>query len=138
VGSPPSAPIRHVRESLPQIRLLLRAKLFSEDTISCLTLAQRRGTIDAYQSRWSVYQTWCGKVGIHPVFPTLPKLVDFLDYLLIERKLSVSAIEGYKSAIATSLRLFGCWENVWDDMCMTAQRSMSVARPRVKDLSLVL
>jgi hypothetical protein len=83
---------------------------------SCLTLAQRRGTIDAYQSKWSVYHTWCGKQGVHPVFPTLPKLVDFLNYLFTETKLSVSAItciKGYKSAIATSLRLIGCLlENV--------------------------
>jgi hypothetical protein len=111
---PPLAPFR---ESLPQlpfflqasrletIRCLLRVKQFSEDAItdSCLTLAQRQGTIEAYQSKWSVYQTWCGKEGVHPVFPTLPKLVDFLNYLFTERKLSVSAIKGYKSAIATSL-----------------------------------
>jgi hypothetical protein len=100
VGSPPLAPFR---ESLPQrpfflqasrletIRCLLRARQFSEDAISCLTLAQRRGTIDAYQSKWSIYQTWCGKEGVHPVFPTLPKLVDFLNYLFTERKLSVSS-----------------------------------------------
>jgi hypothetical protein len=123
VGPPPLAPYR---ESLPQLPFFLqasrleisgcifRAKEFSEDAISCLTLAQRRGTIDSYQSKWSVYQTWCGK----------------------ERELSVSAIKGYKSALATSLRLIGCWENVWDDTCATALRSMSAARPR--DLSFVL
>jgi hypothetical protein len=70
--------------------------------------------------------------------------VDFLQYLFTERKISVSAIKGYKAAIATSLRLIGSWENVWDDTCTTALKSMSVARPRVKnqtprwDLSLVL
>jgi hypothetical protein len=136
VGSPPLAPFR---ASLPQllfflqasrlgtIGCILRAKEFSEDTVSCLTLAQRRGTIDSYQSKWSVYKTWCGKEGVHPVFITLPKLVDFLNHLFKERKLSVSAIKGYKSALATSLRLIGCWENVLDDTCTTALRSMSVA-----------
>jgi hypothetical protein len=69
---------------------------------------------------------------VHPVFPTFPKLVDFLIYLFKERDLSVSAIKGYKSALATSLRLIGCWENVWDDTCMTALWSMSAASPRVK------
>jgi hypothetical protein len=46
---------------------------------------------------------------VHPVFPTFPKLVDFLNYLFKERELSVSAIKGYKSALSTSLRLIGCW-----------------------------
>jgi hypothetical protein len=96
-------------------------------------------TIDSYQSKWSVYQTWCGKATVHPVFPTLSKLVDFLNYLFTEMTLSVSAIKGYSYSYFLK-RLFGCWENVWDDTCMTALRSMSVARPRVKvqDLSLVL
>jgi hypothetical protein len=90
VGPPPLAPYR---ESLPQLpfflqatRLeisgcILRAKEFSEDAISCLTLARRRGTIDSYQSMWSVYQTWCVKERVNPVFLTFPKLVDFLNYL---------------------------------------------------------
>jgi hypothetical protein len=88
----------HHRVSLPQlpfflqasrletIGCILRAKKFSEDAVSCLTLAQRRGTIDSYQLKWSVYQTWCGKEGVHPVFPTLPKLVDFLNHLLKKGK----------------------------------------------------
>jgi hypothetical protein len=74
-----------------------RAKEFSEDGIICLTLARRQGTIDSYQAKWSVYQTWCGKERVHPVFPTLSKLVDFLNYLFKERELSISAIKGYKS-----------------------------------------
>jgi hypothetical protein len=85
----------------------LLAQTTPGDAISCLTLAQRWGTIDSYQSKWYVFQTCCGKEGIHPVFPTLHKLVDFLNYLFTERKLSVSAIKGYKSALATSLRLLG-------------------------------
>jgi hypothetical protein len=133
VGSPPLAPIRASLPQLPfflqasrleTIGCILRAKEFSEDAISCLTLA--------HQSKWSVYQTWCRKEGVHPVFATLPKLVDFLNHLFIERKLSVSAIKGYKSTLATSLRKIGCWENIWDDTCTTALRTMSVARPRVK------
>jgi hypothetical protein len=56
-----------LRESLPQlpfflqasrletIRCLLRARQFSEEAISCLAFAQRRGTIDSYQSKWFVY-----------------------------------------------------------------------------------
>jgi hypothetical protein len=125
VGSPPLAPFRGSLPQLPfflqasrleTIKCLLRAKQFSEDAISCLTLAQRRGTIDSYQSKWSCLPN--SQLHFH--------------------------IKGYKSALATSLRLIGCWENVWDDTCMTAQRCMSVARLRVKvqsprwNLSLVL
>jgi hypothetical protein len=89
-GSPPLAPFRASLPQLPffsqasrleTIGCILRAKEFSEDAISCLTLAQRRGTIDSYQSKWSANQTWCEKDGVHPVFPTLPKLVDFLNHL---------------------------------------------------------
>jgi hypothetical protein len=56
----------------------------------------------------------------------------------------MKCIEGYKSAIATSLRLIDCWGNVWDDTCATALQNISVAHPRVKvqtprwNLSLVL
>jgi hypothetical protein len=109
VGPPPLAPYRESLQQLPFFlqasRLeisgcILRAKEFSEDAISCLTLARGRETIDSYQSKWYVYQTWCGKERVHPVFPTFPKLADFLNYLFKERELSVSAIKGYKSALA--------------------------------------
>jgi hypothetical protein len=88
VGSPPVAPFRESLQAsrLETIRCLLRARQFSVDAICCLTLAERRGTIDAYQSKWSVYQTWCGKEGVHPVFPTLPRLVDFLNYLFYRKE----------------------------------------------------
>jgi hypothetical protein len=68
------------------------------------------------------------------------KLVDFLNYLFTERNLSVSAIKGYKSAIATSLRLIGCWENVLDETCVIALKSMSRVKVQTPhwDLSLVL
>jgi hypothetical protein len=54
-GSPMSASLPQLPFFLQASRLetigcILRAKEFSEDAISCLTLAERRGTIDSYQS----------------------------------------------------------------------------------------
>jgi hypothetical protein len=93
--------------------------------------------IDSYQSKWSVYQTWCGK---ERVFPTFPKFVDFLNYLFKERELSVSAIKGYKSALATSLTLIGCWGKcleryVYDS---SSEHVGSTPKGQSPDLSLVL
>jgi hypothetical protein len=45
------------------------------------------------------------------------------------------------SAIATSLRLIGCWENVWDDTCMydcSKEYVSSMPKGQIPDLSLVL
>jgi hypothetical protein len=73
------------------------------------------------------------------LFPTLPNLVDFLNYLFTERKLSVSAIKGYKSALAASLRLIGCWENVWEHVYDSSTEYVSsTPKGQCWDLSLGL
>jgi hypothetical protein len=143
VGSPPLASFRASLPQLPfflqasrleTIGCILRAKEFSEDAISCL-----KGTIDSYQSKWS-YQTWCGKEGVHP----LPKLVDFLNHFFKERKLSVSAIKGYKSALATILKtdwLLGkcLGQNMYDSSSEHVGSTPKGQSPDIRwDLSLVL
>ena len=52
-----------------------------------------------YQSKWSVYCTWCRSNGHRISAPTVRKFADFLIYLHADRHLSTSAIKGYRSVL---------------------------------------
>ena len=53
-----------------------------------------------YQSKWTIYGHWCHSEGHSISRPSLPKIADFLFWLRRSRKLSVSAILGYRSMLA--------------------------------------
>ena len=105
---------------------------------------QRGSTIALYQSKWSVYQDWCGKNRVHPVFPTIPQLTNFFYHLFSDKKFAVTSIKGYKAAIATTLKATGSWNDRWEDDCIALFKSMLLQRPRSLqvtpkwDLSIVL
>ena len=52
-----------------------------------------------YQSKWSVYCSWCRRNGHTVSAPSARKLADFFIYLHEDRKLSISAIRGYRSVL---------------------------------------
>ena len=52
-----------------------------------------------YQSRWKIFCGWCRGRGFAPVNATVPVVVDFLIHLRQDKGLSVSAVEGYCSAL---------------------------------------
>ena len=58
-----------------------------------------------YQSKWLVYRGWCRGAGHFISRPTLPKIADFLLWLHLIRKRSVSAIMGYHFMLSAVFRL---------------------------------
>ena len=46
---------------------------------------------------------WCDTKQIDPFNPTIPQVADFLNHLFEDKKLSVKTIQGYRSALSTTL-----------------------------------
>ena len=52
-----------------------------------------------YQHKWRQFREWCKREGHTVSNPSSQKFADFLVFLRQERKLSVSAIKGYKAML---------------------------------------
>ena len=63
-------------------------------------LAKRPSSRAGYQAKWSVYRRWCTSEGHSISRPSLPKIADFLFWLRRSKKLSVSAVMGYRSMLS--------------------------------------
>ena len=73
---------------------------FSEKAASYAGKCVRDSSQAVYAGKWRVYSDWCDGEQIDPLTPTSAQLIDFLIYLFEDRKLSVSSIKGYRSAIS--------------------------------------
>ena len=72
---------------------------FSGRAAGVLSGCLRSSTSRLYQSRWQIFYGWCRGRGVAPVNATVPVVVDFLIHLRHDKGLSVSAVEGYSSAL---------------------------------------
>ena len=52
-----------------------------------------------YQSKWSGFCSWCQGRKIDLEQTTVPEIADFFNHLFEEKKLAISTIEGYRTAI---------------------------------------
>ena len=64
------------------------------------SLARRSFSRAGYQAKWSIYRQWCRSEGHSISRPMLPKVADFLFWLRQSKKLSVSAVLGYRSMLS--------------------------------------
>ena len=76
-----------------------RSQGFSSRVAKQLGFARRSSSRVVHQSKWLVYRGWCRGAGHTISRPALPKIADFLLWLHRTRKLSVSAIMGYRSML---------------------------------------
>jgi len=53
--------------------------------------------------RWKCFQEWCVSNNINPIDVTLQQVADFLNYLFTEKRLSISSIRGYRTALGKVL-----------------------------------
>ncbi|VDI72623.1 Hypothetical predicted protein [Mytilus galloprovincialis] len=60
-----------------------------------------------YDSKWSIFCTWCLSKQIDPITVTVQQLADFFLHLFEEKGYSPSTIKGYRSAIARTISLSG-------------------------------
>ena len=68
------------------------------------SLACRSSSRAGYQAKWSIYRPWCCSEGHSISRPSLPKVADFLFWLRRTKKLSVSAVLGYRSMLSAVFR----------------------------------
>ena len=94
-----SGNIQAVSSCLETLQRFARSQGFSSLVAKLIAFARRPSSRAGYQAKWSVYRHWCHSEGHSVSQPTLPKVADFLFWLRRSRKLSVSAILGYRSML---------------------------------------
>ena len=93
-----------VPSCLETIQRFARSQGFSSRVTKQLGFARRSPSRAVYQSKWLVHKGWCRGAGHSISRPTLPKIADFLLWLHRVRKLSVSAIMGYRFMLSAVFR----------------------------------
>ena len=96
----PSRGVQAVSSCLETIKRFTRAGGFSRRVAQQVSLARRPSSRAGYQSKWLIFRQWCRSEGHSISRPSLPKIADFLFYLRRSRRLSVSAIMGYRSMLS--------------------------------------
>ena len=86
------------------IQRFARSQGFSSHVAKQASLARHSSSCAGYQANWSVYRQWCRSEGHSVSRPSLPKVADFLFWLCRSRKLSVSAVLGYRSTLSAVFR----------------------------------
>lgn len=117
---------------------------FSEAVRNRVVAPQRKSTQMMYQSRWNIFCLWCEKQGFIPQDVSIPQVADFLLHLFQEKELSPKSIEGYRTAISSSLK-FASEVNIGTDSRLSAliqsffqERPKSASSQPPWDLSIVL
>lgn len=83
----------------------LKEKGFSEAAAIRIGNAQRESTRKVYQGKWNAFNDWCHRREIDAFTATLSQVADFLVFLKETKKLAISTIEGYRTAISKILKL---------------------------------
>ena len=76
---------------------------FSEAVATRIEAPQRGSTRSVYEAKWTIFIKWCCTNQVDFRTPPVKSVANFLMYLLEERKLQPSTIDGYRSAIADKL-----------------------------------
>ena len=76
---------------------------FSEAVAARIEAPQRGSTRSVYEAKWAVFAKWCVTNQVDFRAPPVKSVADFLMYLFEDRKLQLSTIDGYRSAIADKL-----------------------------------
>ena len=97
-------PPRALPSCVETVQRFARQEGFSKGVAKQIALARRPSTNVIYQQKWSTYRSWCKEVGVSVSRPTIPKIANFLLYLRKRRRLSVSAVKGYRSVLAYVFR----------------------------------
>ena len=92
--------VQAVASCLETIQRFTRASGFSKHVAQQVSFARRRSSRAGYQSKWLVYRRWCRSEGHSVSRPSLSKIVYFLFWLRRSRRLSVSAVMGYRSMLS--------------------------------------
>ena len=86
------------------IQRFARSPGFSSHVAKQASLVRRSSSRSGYQAKRAVYRQWCRSEGHSISRLSLPKVADFLFWLRRSRKLSVSAVWGYRSMLSAVFR----------------------------------
>ena len=117
-----------VPSCLETIQRFAQSQGFSSRVAKQLGFARRSSLRAVYQSKWLVYRGWCRSEGHSISRPTRTKVADFLLWLHRTRKLSVSAIMGYRSMLS-AVFLFQLPEISSSSILQDLLRSFQVVAP---------
>ena len=126
------------------VRNSLRKGGFSEGATKRISGSVRQSTGAVYDSKWSIFCTWCLSKQINPLSVTVQQLADFFLYLFEEKGYSPSTIKGYRSAIARTISLSGGSDFGDNEFLSLLIKNFCLNRPRQRrlvpswDLGLVL
>ena len=98
---PPVSPRSPVASAnrVETVQRFLRHRGYSRRVASFLAGAHRPSTLMNYQSKWKTFRKWCRREGHTSSTLSSQKVADFLLFLHQERRLSASAILGYKAVL---------------------------------------
>ena len=86
------------------IRGCIQKRGFSEAVASRMAQAQKASTLSVYQGKWDLFCVWCKDNKVDPLEVTVPVVTDFLCYLHENKRLALSTIEGYRTAISRMIK----------------------------------
>jgi hypothetical protein len=89
------------------VRTSIRQRGFSEKVTKRISGAVRQSTGAIYDSKWSIFCSWCLSKQIDPLSITVQQLAEFFLYLFEDQDYAPSTIKGYWSAIAKTIHLSG-------------------------------
>ena len=96
----PSRGVQAVASCLETIQRFTRARGFSKRVAQQVSIACRPSSWAGYQAKWLVFRRWCRSEDHSVSRPSLSKIADFLFWLRRSRRLSVSAVMGYRSMLS--------------------------------------
>ena len=138
-----SRPFQLAATRVSLIRQSLRNRGFSERVADRASRPQRLSTLAIYESKWRRFVRWCGQRETDPCSASAVVVGDFILHLFDEG-MAISTIEGYRMAIASTLRATCGAEVGRCDTLAALVRNLETERVRVRrplpdwDLSLVL
>ena len=72
----------------------------SQSVAERIKAPQRFSSRRVYESRWTIFESWCKENQVDFHQPSLSSIADFLTYLFTEKNLNPTTIAGYRTAIA--------------------------------------
>lgn len=87
-------------DGLAIIRSRMRQAEIPTEAQDIILDSWRSGTAKQYSAKTRLWCSWCSKRGVDPIQAPLGKILQFLTYLVQERGLAHSSVNGYRSAIS--------------------------------------
>ena len=117
-----TAPPRPFKPEVSRVEIVGQAlwqQGFSEQVAERAARPQRESTLLVYESKWRRFVGWCSQRKVDPFTASVAVVGDFLLHLF-DQKLAISTLEGYRMAIANTLR---ATSNVEVGRCATLKGS---------------